>query len=122
MNYRITVPGILPSLNEYINAERQNKYKAAAMKRKAEQLITIMARTQLKGVKIEKPVRIEYIWVEPNRKRDKDNIAFAKKFIQDALVKCNILKNDGWNEIVGFIDRFDIDKRNPRIDIDIEEM
>lgn len=40
---------------------------------------------------------------------------------QDALVKEGILENDGWKDIVGFTDRFFIDKNNPRIEVEIEE-
>ena len=49
------------------------------------------------------------------------NIAFAKKFIQDALVQCSILKDDGRNYVVGFSDKFDVDKKNPRIEVLIRE-
>ena len=30
--YKLTLPGPLPGLNEYINAERGNRYTAASMK------------------------------------------------------------------------------------------
>lgn len=119
--YKLIIPGVLPGLNEYINAERRNKYQAAQIKKQIEHLIISLCRTQLKGVKISNPVKIYYSWIEPNRKRDKDNIAFAKKFIQDGLVKAGVLKNDGWNEIYGFTDEFDVDKNKPRIEIIIEE-
>ena len=52
----------------------------------------------------------------------KDNIAFAKKFIQDALVKSRVLKNDGWNDIDGFSDDFRVDKKRPRVEVRIEEI
>ena len=47
---------------------------------------------------------------------------FAKKFIQDGMVQSGLLKNDGWNEIAGYVETFEIDKGNPRIEIEIEEM
>lgn len=122
MEYKLIIPGVLPGLNEYINAERRNKYQAAQIKKQIEHLIISLCRTQLNGVKISNPVKIYYTWLEPNRKRDKDNIAFAKKFIQDGLVKAGVLKNDGWNEIEGFTDEFDVDKNKPRIIVDIEEV
>ena len=52
----------------------------------------------------------------------KDNIAFAKKFIQDALVETGVLRNDGWSEIEGFTDNFALDPKNPRVEVTIEEM
>lgn len=97
MKYKLTIPGLLPGLNEYIDAERSHKgkYKAASMKRQAQNVIGYMIRTQLRGVRFTRPVVIRYLWIEPSRRRDKDNIAFAKKVIQDALVETGVLRNDG---------------------------
>ena len=70
-------------------------------------------------------VYLRFNWIEPNKRRDKDNIASAKKFIIDALVKSGILENDGWKNVIGFSDRFSVDKNNPRIEVEIlteEEM
>ena len=121
--YKFVIPGILPGLNEYVNAERgkAGKYKAAAMKKQAQNVIGFMAKTQMGKVKISRPVIIRYLWVEPSRRRDKDNVAFAKKFIQDALVECKILKNDGWDQILKFTDNFLVDPKNPRVEVEIEE-
>ena len=65
---------------------------------------------------------MRYLWVEKNRRRDKDNISsFGRKVIQDALVKMGVLRNDGWENIEGFSDNFAVDKGKPRIEIEIEE-
>ena len=121
--YRLTIPGTLPGLNEYIDAERAHKgtYKAAAMQQQAQNVIGFMIKTQLRGVHFDRPVVIRYLWIEPNRRRDKDNIAFAKKFIQDSLVVAGVLKNDGWSEIEHFTDDFAVDAKNPRVEVTIEE-
>ena len=118
--YKFTIPGTLPGLNEYINAERGNRYQAAKLKRQTEDMIVMCIWEQMPGVEISEPVHIEYTWYEPNKRRDKDNIAFAKKFVQDALVKAGVLENDGWQEIVSFEDRFGVDKVNPRVEVIIE--
>lgn len=123
MEYRITIQGRLSGLNEYIAAERSNKYKAAKLKRENEVIVMIAIKQQLKNVKIEKPVYMEYTWVEKNKRRDLDNISsFGRKVIQDALVNAAVLKNDGWKQIVGFSDRFEINKENPHIEILIKEI
>ena len=121
--YSLTIPGILPGLNEYIDAERgkKGKYKAAAMKKQAQNVIGFMVKTQLRGVHFTRPVVIRYLWIEPSRRRDKDNIAFAKKFVQDSLVECGVLDNDGWANIVHFTDDFAVDPKNPRIEVTIQE-
>ena len=123
MRCKLTIPGLLPGLNEYIEAERgkKGKYKAASMKKKAEHFIGIMIKSQLRGVRFNGPVVIHYTWIEPNKKRDKDNIAFAKKFIQDSLIQMGVLENDGWKHIEYFTDSFAVDPKNPRVEVVIED-
>lgn len=54
---------------------------------------------------------MEYLWVEPNRRHNQDNIpSFDRKVIQDALVGAGVLEDDGWNYAAGFSDRFGVDK------------
>ena len=66
---------------------------------------------------------LHFSWYEPNRKRDLDNISsFGRKVIQDALVDCGVLKNDGWKYVKGFIDEFYVDREHPRIEVEIEEL
>jgi Holliday junction resolvase RusA-like endonuclease len=114
---KITVKGSLPGLNEYTEANRRHKYEGSQMKKNVERSIFFQIKAQAGTEKIEQPVFIEFLWIEQNRKRDLDNIAFAKKFIQDALVKAGVLKGDGWRHIVGFKDSFDIDSSNPRVEV-----
>lgn len=110
----------MPGLNEYIEAERQNKYLGAKMKRKTEQVVMLCAKSQLRGVSFKVPVVMRYTWYEPNRRRDKDNVSsFGRKCIQDALVRAGVLKNDGWGEVDSFSDSFDVDKKKPRIEVEI---
>lgn len=126
LNYTFTIKGTLPGLNEYLKAERSfhNRHSSGNdMKQQYQMIISNAIRLNLKRTHINYPVRIKYTFYEPNRKRDLDNIAgVAHKFIQDALVKCKVLDNDGWNNIVGFEDYFYIDKHNPRIEVIITEV
>jgi len=94
---------------------------AAKLKAHAEEAIVLIVKSQLRGIRITVPVFIHYRWIEPNARRDKDNIAFAKKFIHDSLVKAGTLAGDGRAHIIGFSDAFEIDKQNPRINILISE-
>lgn len=117
---RLTIPGELVDLNTYINAERSNRYAGAKIKREMTDYITMLAKclkTQFRG-----PVHITYRWYCKDKRKDKSNIAFAKKFIEDGLVSAGVLKNDGWNDIEGFNDRFYIDKANPRVEVEITEL
>ena len=120
MKQKIIIRGSLPGLNEYINAERTNRYKGAEMKRRAESIVLHAARSLGKW-RAEGPVYMVYHWYCADRRRDKDNISsFGRKVIQDALVRAKILQNDGWKDIIGFEDRFCIERKNPRIVVEIE--
>ena len=121
MKQKFIIRGSLPGLNEYINAERTNRYKGAELKGRAESIVLHSLRSLGKW-RAEGPVYMVYHWYCADRRRDKDNISsFGRKVIQDALVKAKILENDGWKQIVGFEDRFYVDRKNPRIVVESEE-
>ena len=104
---RIEMPIKLPSLNEYVNACRSNPYVGAKMKKDSEELIGWFIK---KIVPFRNPVEVSFTWVEPNRRRDVDNIAFGKKFILDALVKNGVLQDDSQKYVRALSDSFQIGK------------
>lgn len=114
-----TIKGELMDLNTYINKQRYNRFAGAAVKKKETERVALECMVQkLKPIKV--PVFITYYWFCKNKRKDKDNIAATgHKFIQDGLVTAGILKNDGWEDIVGFEDKFSLDAKNPRIEIEI---
>ena len=97
------LPMKLPSLNEYVNVCRTNPYKASKFKKDLERDIGIFIE-QLP--RFENPVEIHFHWIEGNKKRDLDNVAFAKKFILDAMVKYGKLKDDNRRCVTAFQDSF----------------
>lgn len=119
--FLLTIPGRLPGLNEYIDAERGSRQKAARLKKDTQAYIGWYIKKCLRGVHFNRPVVMFYTWIEPNTKRDKDNIAFARKFIQDALVQMGVLANDGWQQIENFMDEFGVDKSQARVEVRIWE-
>ena len=118
----LIIDGQLPNLNEYTRACRGNKFLGAKMKKNAEEWITFFIKQQLKGVCFEGTVELSFRWYEPNKKRDLDNICFAKKFILDALVSNGVIVADGWKGVIGFTDNFFVDRENPRIEVDIKKV
>ncbi|MCI8620608.1 MAG: RusA family crossover junction endodeoxyribonuclease [Clostridia bacterium] len=94
-------------LNEYTNQNRRNRYAGASAKKKEQEYIMWCIREQLDNIKINKPVRAIFTWIEENKKRDYDNISFAKKFVLDALVQAGTLKDDNRKIVVGFEDKFE---------------
>lgn len=102
--YHAHIPVKLPGLNDYVRACRANRFEGAKMKQDAEQLISFY----LRGLPdITCPVTIRFHWTEGNRRRDLDNVAFAKKFVLDALVKTGKLPNDNRKFVRGFRDTFE---------------
>lgn len=124
MNYQFTILGRFPGLNEYTKANRTSLIMGNKMKRQAQQFAEVNIINQIgRGTRIQKPVIIHYTFFEPNKKRDKDNISsFAHKVIQDALVACGVLENDGWKHVYGDTNTFACDPHNPRIEVLIEEV
>lgn len=115
----LVIQGQLNNLNDYTKACRAYKMAGAQMKKRNEKVITAYIQQQLKGFCIDGKAYLHFRWYEQNRKRDLDNICFAKKFILDALVSNGILDSDGWKGVAGFTDTFFVDKEYPRIEVDI---
>lgn len=100
--YVVEIPLKLPSLNEYICACRYNRYAGAKMKKDVQNDI---APYLYKIPKLTK-VKIDFTWIEGNKRRDLDNISFSKKFILDTLVVMGKLKDDNRNNVCAFTDTF----------------
>ena len=107
MKYKFEITKRLIGLNEYTNTNRYNKYAGAKQKKEEQEYIKYCILQQLGKIKIEKPVIGQFTWVEENKRRDLDNICFAKKFILDSLVELGILKDDNRKIVSGFIDKFE---------------
>lgn len=93
----LTLIGQLPRMNKL--AGDQRKWAYANLKKQAEAYIGY----EIKAQKL-KPIDFAYfsfIWFEPNKKFNPDNISSSQKFVFDALVTGGILKNDGWSEVLG---------------------
>lgn len=116
------IQGYIPSLNEYTRVSRGNKYASNGMKQKAEESIIWQVRSQLRGYKAQYPVFLVFRWIEKDRRRDHDNVAFGKKFVQDALVKAGVLAGDGWKHVLGFVDLFHVDKNHSGVQVTILEV
>lgn len=119
---RVVIQGDFPGLNEFIDANRRMNGKWSGgneMKRRDQNIIAY----QLPRWHTSRPVFLEYTFYCKNRKRDKDNISgYFHKVFQDALVQRRVLDGDGWKHIEGFSDRFYVDSKNPRIEVEIKEV
>ena len=101
--YSVDIPIKLPSLNDYIRACRANKFLGAQMKKEMESEIGFYIQSL---PRLTSPVRITFQWTEATKRRDLDNICFAKKFILDSMVKFGKLQDDNRRMVTGFTDEF----------------
>lgn len=115
---KLEIPLKLPSLNEYINECRRNRFAGANMKRQIERSLGWYINTL---PVFDKPVKIHFHWFEGNKRRDVDNVAFAKKFILDSMVKCGKIKDDNRNFVKSFTDDFTYCKEF-KIILEVEEL
>ena len=121
-DHRLTIKGRLPGLNEYTDACRTNPRAGARMKQDAQELAMWHILSQMRGQRFTKPVFLLFTFYEQDRRRDRDNVSsFARKVIQDALVKCGNLQDDGWDYVTGYLDKFEVDKKEPRIVVEFIE-
>lgn len=114
---KLVIEGELADLNHYIRVERSNRFGAAAMKEAMTSLVAQHARYKKLPV-IDYKFTMYTTWYCKNKKKDPDNISFAKKFILDGLMSAGIIKNDGWEQIAAFVDEFFIDAKKPRVEVE----
>lgn len=121
MVYKFTVPGRFESFNEYVGACRTSAAYANRIKKQNESVICWeIKKAHIPPIK--KPVALHYTWYEENQKRDLDNIVFAQKYFQDAMVNSGILENDGQKWIKSLSHQVILDREKPRIEVTIEEV
>lgn len=111
----------LMGLNEYTDANRNNKYYGNKKKQEEQQYIIWSIKSQLGNLKIDKPVIGHFTWIEENKRRDLDNICFAKKFILDALVQAGVLKDDNRKIVTNFTDSFEYADKS-KVIVELEEI
>lgn len=111
--------GEFTDLNTYIKALNSNRHVGNKIKQNE----TDRVAWDIKKMRFEKitkyPVHISYNWYSKNKKKDTDNVAFSKKFLNDGFVISGLLENDSRKFISGFSDYFFIDPLNPRVEVEI---
>lgn len=113
---KITLTGIKYDWNTVLSLMGKSPFKHATWKKKQESLI---ASQLLETPQIDFRGKYVYNWYEANKKKDPGNIAGSEKLIADALQKSGIIPNDGWSQISGIEHKFFIDKKNPRLELEI---
>ena len=122
MKYKMIINGRFPSNNEFIKVQRGNRYAGNKMKQEYQRICEWHIRKSLKGVRFQKPVRVSIICYEERQNRDLDNIAsFFFKVFLDAMVRCQVIKNDNIKNVIEISGKVALDRSHPRIEIIVEE-
>lgn len=100
INFRFT------ELNKYILAERGNRFAAARIKEDETEAARLAFWNEKPAQAL--PLELKFIWYCQDMRRNPDNIAFAKKFIIDGMVKAGFIENDGWKQIAALRDEFHV--------------
>ncbi len=92
----------MPGLNELLAGSRNAKGSWNAYNQlKAKWMGQI--RLQARSEKPVGPAFFTFLFVEPDRRRDPDNLTSAGiKLIFDSLVEAEVLAGDGWAHVLGF--------------------
>ena len=118
---KFEIPGRLPGLNEIIDAAKRGMYKYQPYAQMKEHYTNMVAWLTKRLPKFKK-VALIITWYEPNRHRDPDNIMAGQKFILDGLVESGIIPNDNQKHIQGILHRLAVDRKNPRVEVEIVDL
>lgn len=117
---RVWIPGRLPGENEIIAAAKSGRGRGNAYSRLKKQwtdyVSLIISEANIKPMET---ISLIFVWTEQDRRRDKDNIAAAKKFILDGLQQAGVIDNDGWSQVATWQDQFAINPFSPGVMVSI---
>lgn len=109
--------GEFPDLNTTINRTKSHWSGYSSTKAIVTDRVAWLAKSYNQSFK--GAVDIKFKWFLRNRKKDPDNITFAKKYILDGLVKAGVLENDSFKFINSFSDTWEVANTKPRVEVEI---
>jgi Holliday junction resolvase RusA-like endonuclease len=115
-----TIDGKLPGLNDIVREARTHWSRGARQKKEWTRACAYYA---MKLQRISSSCKIQFTWIEPDKRRDVDNIAAGAKFILDGMIEAGKLAGDGRQWVRQIVHVFpEPDKKNPRIVVEIVEL
>ena len=116
--FYFTILGKLSGTNDITRADRSHWAVGARLRKRDKQIAraAIWEAMVKQDARFTRPVSIKCRWIEPDKRRDLDNITGGIKVILDALVDCKVIEGDS-REFVRSISHVfpPIDKRDPRV-------
>ena len=131
MTYRVTISKTnktfpIKGLNELLAGRtydyRSKKYHNS-VKAANDRVCCVAIRRDLKGVKLKTPIKCTYYIFAQDKRHDRGNLSSAtEKSFLDALQTCKVLENDSWDKCYDGVFHTGLDRRNPRVEVIIEEV
>lgn len=135
MEYRVTISKSnkafpIKGLNELLRSETHTydpRRKATVVTNKVkadnDTICRIAIQRDLKGVRIDNPIRCNYRIFVKDKMHDRGNVyASLEKSFLDALQQRKVIKNDTFDLVLDSTFHTEVDRLNPRIEVIIEEM
>lgn len=123
-NAKHTFP--LKGLNELLGGRMYNfrtKKYHNQVKADNDKVCRLAIQKYMHGVKIDKPIKVTYHIFAQDKRHDRGNLASAcEKSFLDALQEMKVIKNDGFDDVLDSTFYTELDRINPRIVVEIEEM
>lgn len=111
------IPDIPPSLNKF--AGRENQWEYRKLKKEWAERVCWLCRP--KPTKPYDKARVTLTYFFPDkRRRDPDN--YNGKMILDGLAKAGIISDDSFGHIELCLRCGGVDRRNPRVEIEVEKL
>lgn len=103
---------------DYRSKKYHNSVKSAN-----DRVCCVAIRRDLKGVKLKTPIRCTYFIYAQDKRHDRGNLYSAtEKSFLDALQSCKVLENDSWDMCYDGVFHTMLDRGNPRVVVEIEEL
>lgn len=116
----------LKGLNELLGGRLYNfrtKRYHNPVKANNDKVCLLAIKKCMPGVKINKPIKCTYWIFAADKRHDRSNLysAIEKSFL-DALQTAKVINNDGWEEVYDSEFHTYVDKKHPRVVVNIEEV
>lgn len=123
-NSKHTFP--LKGLNELLGGRiynpRTGKYHNP-VKAENDKVCRLAIQKYMRGVKIDKPIKCTFYIYAKDKMHDRGNLSSTtEKSFLDALQEMKVIKNDGFDDVLDSTFITELDRTNPRIVVEIEEV
>lgn len=121
-NQKHTFP--IKGLNELLNGRMYNfrtKKYHNPVKAENDKVCLRAIKKYMAGVKIDKPIRCTYWIYAQDKRHDRGNLTSAvEKSFLDSMQIAKCIGNDGYDDVLDSVFHTELDRENPRIEVEIE--